>query len=206
MAVSVVADAHVMLEPPAAFEDGTVNYLSLPAITIGLRHLEHIGIDTIHTRVNCLTGWLIERLDATRHRTGMPVAVIHGLRDLERRGATIAINLLDTDGRMVDERIMEKRAMQHHLSVRIGCLCNPGAGEAALRVTRDTVKRAFDGELNVTTYDDYLRVLDLPTMGSMRISLGVASNFLDVHRFLRFIDTFIDDQPEALDLPPRSHC
>jgi molybdenum cofactor sulfurtransferase len=206
MAVSVVADSHVMLEPPAAFEDGTVNYLSLPAITIGLRHLEHIGIDTIHTRVNCLIGWLIERLDTARHRTGIPVAVIHGLRDLERRGATIAINLLDTDGRMVDERIIEKRAMQHHLSVRIGCFCNPGAGEAAFRVTRDTVKRAFDGDLDVTTYDDYARVLDLPTMGSMRVSLGVASNFVDVHRFLRFIDSFIDDRPKADDLPPRSHC
>jgi selenocysteine lyase/cysteine desulfurase len=197
---------YVLLEPPAAFEDGTVNYLSLPAITIGLRHLERIGIDMIHTRVTCLMGWLIERLDAARHRTGMPVAVIHGLRDVQRRGATIAINLLDTDGCMVDERIIEQRAMQHHLSVRIGCFCNPGAGEAAFHVTRDTVKRAFDGEHDVTTYDDYARVLDLPTMGSMRVSLGVASNFLDVHRFLRFIDTFVDDRPEAMDLPPRSHC
>jgi selenocysteine lyase/cysteine desulfurase len=206
MAVSVVADSHVMLEPPAAFEDGTVNYLSLPAITIGLRHLEYIDIETIHTRVTCLTGWLIERLDATRHRNGMPVAVIYGSRDLDRRGATIAINLLDPDGRMVDERIIEQRALQHHLSLRIGCFCNPGAGEAAFHVTRDTVKRAFDGEQVVTTYDDYVRVLDLPTMGSMRVSLGVASNFLDVHRFLRFIDTFVDDRREAIDLPPRSHC
>jgi selenocysteine lyase/cysteine desulfurase len=206
MAVSVVGDAYVLLEPPAAFEDGTVNYLSLPAITIGLRHLERLGIDTIHTRVTCLIGWLIERLEVARHRPGMPVAVIHGLRDVQRRGATLAINLLDTDGQMVDERIIEQRAMQHHLSVRIGCFCNPGAGEAAFHVTRDTVKRAFDGEHDVATYDDYARVLDLPTMGSMRVSLGVASNFLDVHRFLRFVDTFVDDRPEAMDLPPRSHC
>jgi selenocysteine lyase/cysteine desulfurase len=206
MAVSVVADAHVMLEPPAAFEDGTVNYLSLPAITIGLRHLERIGVDAIHTRVNCLIGWVIERLDAARHHNGMPVAVVHGLRDPDRRGATIALNLLDPDGRMVDERLIEQRAMQHRLSVRIGCFCNPGAGEAAFHVTRDTVQRAFDGEQDVTTYDDYVQVLELPTMGSMRVSLGVASNFLDVHRFLRFIDTFIDDQPEISDLPPRSHC
>src|SRR5262249_508677 len=94
MAVSVVADPHVMLEPPAAFEDGTVNYLGLPAITIGLRHLERIGVDTIHTRVTCLIGWLIERLDATRHHNGTQVAMIYGSRDLTRRGATIAINLL----------------------------------------------------------------------------------------------------------------
>ncbi len=206
LAVSVVGDSYKMLEAPAAFEDGTVNYLSLPAITIGLRHLQRIGIDTIHTRVNCLSGWLLERLEEAHHSTGMPVAVIHGPRDLDLRGATIALNLLDPDGRMVDERIIEKRALQHNLSVRIGCFCNPGAGETAFRVTRDRVELAYEGEHAAMSFDDYVRALGLPTAGSMRISLGIASNFLDVHRFLRFVDSFIDDRPVAGDLPPRSHC
>jgi len=35
----------------AHFEDGTVNYLSLPAVEIGLRFLDRIGIETIHARV-----------------------------------------------------------------------------------------------------------------------------------------------------------
>ena len=39
-------------------EDGTLNYLSIPAVEIGLRHLERFGIDTIQTRVQCLTDWL----------------------------------------------------------------------------------------------------------------------------------------------------
>ena len=38
----------------AHFEDGTVNYLNLPAVEIGLRFLDRIGIDTIHARVNAL--------------------------------------------------------------------------------------------------------------------------------------------------------
>lgn len=42
------------------FEDGTINYLMLPAAEIGLRYLEAIGIETIHERVRCLTGWLSE--------------------------------------------------------------------------------------------------------------------------------------------------
>ena len=43
----------------AGFEDGTINYLMLPAVEIGLRYLEAIGIETIHERVSCLTGWLL---------------------------------------------------------------------------------------------------------------------------------------------------
>ena len=51
-----------MLSPgEAGFEDGTLNYLSIPAVEIGLRHLERIGIETIQTRVQCLTGWLLQR-------------------------------------------------------------------------------------------------------------------------------------------------
>ena len=37
----------VPLSGHALFEDGTVNYLGIPAIEIGLRHIERIGIDTI---------------------------------------------------------------------------------------------------------------------------------------------------------------
>ena len=57
---SVVAFDHYLTPGPAGFEDGTVNYLSLPAVQIGLKFIESIGIDLIHTRVMCLTGWLIE--------------------------------------------------------------------------------------------------------------------------------------------------
>ena len=57
-----MGDGHYLTPGPAGFEDGTVNYLSLPAVEIGLKLIESIGIDTIHTRVMCLTGWLIDQL------------------------------------------------------------------------------------------------------------------------------------------------
>jgi len=38
----------------AHFEDGTLNFLNLPAVEIGARFLERIGIETIHTRVEQL--------------------------------------------------------------------------------------------------------------------------------------------------------
>ena len=59
---SVQGDRFYLAEGASAFEDGTPNYLALPAVEFGLEYLSQIGIDTIHTRVRCLTGWLIERL------------------------------------------------------------------------------------------------------------------------------------------------
>jgi molybdenum cofactor sulfurtransferase len=53
---------HVLSEGEAGFEDGTLNYLSIPAVETGLRHLQRVGIETIQTRVQCLTGWLITQL------------------------------------------------------------------------------------------------------------------------------------------------
>ena len=54
----------------AQFEDGTVNFLNLPAVEIGLRLLDRIGIETIHGRVELLAAQLLETLE----RSGMPTA------------------------------------------------------------------------------------------------------------------------------------
>ena len=72
-AVSVQGDWHTPAEGEAAFEDGTVNYLALPAVELGLDYLEEIGIDTIHTRARCLTAWLLDELAGLRHAGAGPV-------------------------------------------------------------------------------------------------------------------------------------
>ena len=59
---SVQGDKHYPAEGEAAFEDGTPNYLALPAVEMGLEYINSIGLDIIHERVSCLTGWLIDRL------------------------------------------------------------------------------------------------------------------------------------------------
>ena len=42
---SVQGDKHYLAEGESAFEDGTLDYLSLPAVEIGLEHIASIGID-----------------------------------------------------------------------------------------------------------------------------------------------------------------
>ena len=189
---------------PAHFEDGTLNFLNLPAVEIGLRYLERVGIDAIHAHVQELARSLLELLDDNRHTNGAPAAVIYGPRDGDRRGATIAFNLLHPDGRVVDERFVDRIARAQNISLRTGCFCNPGAGEIAFTISRDTLLGGEFGE--GMTLDDYVELIGLPSGGAIRASLGLASNRADIDRFAEFVRGFVDLDTVPDDLPPRSGC
>ena len=188
----------------AHFEDGTVNYLNLPAVEIGLRLLDRIGLETIHTRVNALGDWLLGALDSLRHTDGSPAAAIYGPRTWQRRGATIAFNFLHPDGSVVDERYVDRVAGRHNISLRTGCFCNPGAGEVAFTISRETLVGGEFGE--GMTLDDYVRAIGLPSGGAIRASLGLVSSLADLRRFHQFATEFIDLRSVPDDLPPRNTC
>ena len=188
----------------AHFEDGTLNYLNLPAVEIGLRLLDRVGLDTIHTRVSALGAWLLDALGTLEHSDGSPAATIYGPRSWPGRGATIAFNFMHPDGRVVDERYVDRVARRHGISLRTGCFCNPGAGEVAFTISRETLLGGEFGEGMIL--DDYVRELGLPSGGAIRASLGLASNFSDVYRFARFADAFRDLSRVPDDLPPRTVC
>jgi selenocysteine lyase/cysteine desulfurase len=188
----------------AQFEDGTVDFLSLPAVEIGLRLLERIGIDAVHAHVEELGRVLLDTLASLRHSSGAPAATIYGPRSFERRGATIAFNFLHPDGRVVDERYVDRIARRHSISLRTGCFCNPGAGEVAFTISRETL---VGGEFGAaTTLDDYVRAIGLPSGGAVRASLGVATNRADVERFAAFAREFVDLETVPADLPERTGC
>ena len=94
VAANVQGEMVVPLSGHALFEDGTVNYLGIPAVEIGLRHLERIGIDTISRRVEALGTWLLAALQRLRHSDGSPATRVYGPTTWERRGGTIAFNFL----------------------------------------------------------------------------------------------------------------
>src|SRR5262245_39407778 len=121
---------HYLTPGPAGFEDGTLNYLSLPAVSIGLDYINSIGLDVIHTRVKCLTGWLLDQLSAIRHSNGSPVVRVYGPTDLRARGGTIQTNFFDRNGVRIDCYDAERMASAERISLRGGCHCNPGAREA----------------------------------------------------------------------------
>jgi molybdenum cofactor sulfurtransferase len=189
---------------PAQFEDGTVDFLNLPAVEIGLRFLERVGLERIHEHVRALTGELLEHLSTLRHANGAPTAIVYGPYGLEQRGATVAFNFLHPDGRVVDERYVDRLARRHGISLRTGCFCNPGAGEIAFTISPETLVGGEFGE--GMTLDDYVRAIGLPSGGAVRASLGLPSNHADVERFAALARELVDLADVPDDLPPRTGC
>jgi selenocysteine lyase/cysteine desulfurase len=188
---SVVAFDHYLTPGPTGFEDGTVNYLSLPAVEIGFQYLQSIGIDTIHTRVMCLTGWLIEALLALHHSNGQPLVRMYGPANTYMRGGTVQVNFFDPEGRMHSCYDLEQEANEVHISLRAGCHCNPGAREVALGFTREDLEVCFQDKERMT-FEQFLHVIDGKTTGALRASIGLATNFADVYKYVQFAKSFID--------------
>lgn len=192
--VSVKAGRHFLEDGEAGFEDGTVNYLMIPAVEIGLRHIDRIGIETIGERVRCLTGWLLDTVTQLRHSNGQPMVEIHGPENLEMRGGTISLTVYDAEGRPFSGQVLEKLAGDAKISIRTGCFCNPGAGESAFNLPKSLMQSLFERgsgihfiELVQIIYD--ARGVDV---SAVRVSLGMVSNFADVYRFMSFLLGFRD--------------
>jgi selenocysteine lyase/cysteine desulfurase len=197
---SVGGVRHLLSPGEAGFEDGTLNFLSIAAVEIGLRHLEAIGIDVIQTRVRCLTDWLLNELVEMRHSNGRPMVRIYGPLTTTMRGAIVTMNLYDPVGHLLDYRRVEELAGEQQISLRIGCFCNPGAGEAAEGITDEDVNAALEIHRDLTLP----RFLEIVTdrggksAGAIRVSFGLASNFADADRFVQFVKSLRDQSRLAI--------
>jgi selenocysteine lyase/cysteine desulfurase len=178
----------------AAFEDGTLNYLSIPAVEIGLRHLQTIGIEKIAERVRCLTGWLLDELLALRHTNGRAMVRIYGPVNMQARGGTVTLNLYDPEGRLLDYRRVEELAGTQGISLRTGCFCNPGAGEIAEGLTEEDMRAGFTlgADINLLSFVRMMQERGHKSAGSIRASFGLVTNFSDIFRFYNFLAGFRD--------------
>ena len=191
---SVGGRRHILSPGEAGFEDGTLNYFSIAAVEIGLRHLAAAGIGTVQTRVDCLTRWLLERLVAMRHSNGRPMVRIYGPLTTTMRGGIVTMNFYDPEGHLLDYRRVEELAGQKGISLRTGCFCNPGPGETAEGITDEDVATA------IARHPDLTLPLFLQTIaheggksaGAIRVSFGIASNFADASRFVEFAASLRD--------------
>ncbi len=187
---SVQGDKYYLAEAPAAFEDGTLDYLNIPAVEIGLKHIQSIGYETIHERVRALTGWLLDNLSEMKHSTGVPLVRVYGPLTTVERGGAVTANFFDKDGGPIDHRSIEQEANQHNISLRTGCFCNPGAGEIALGISKPELAACFTqpGHGQRLSLDDFRLCIDGKASGAVRVSVGLVSNFEDVQVFLKFAE------------------
>lgn len=185
---SVQGDKYYMANGASAFEDGTIDYLNIPAVEIGLKHIESIGYDVIHERVRALTGWLLANLTSMKHSNGMRLVHVYGPTTIDERGGAVSVNFYDPNNNALDHRFIEQQANEANISLRTGCFCNPGAGEVALEISRLELDVCFTqpGHEDRLTVDDFRSCIDGKSTGAVRISVGMVSNFNDIQGFLAF--------------------
>jgi selenocysteine lyase/cysteine desulfurase len=93
---------------------------------------------------------------------------------------------------------VEALANRLNISLRTGCFCNPGTGEIVHNLTRNEMAQAF-GRAEPMSFDyffDWARSEYGRNPSTIRISVGIATNFADIYRFMNFLASFID-KPEA---------
>jgi selenocysteine lyase/cysteine desulfurase len=185
---SVQGDKYYMAEGASAFEDGTIDYLNIPAVEIGLKHIESIGYDVIHERVCSLAGWLLDNLTSMKHANGTPLVRVYGPTTTQSRGGAVTVNFYNKEDQAIDHRFIEEKANEANISLRTGCFCNPGAGEVALGISRVDLDVCFTspGHEDRLSVDDFRLCIDGRSSGAVRVSVGMVTNFNDVQAFLAF--------------------
>ena len=101
----------------------------------------------------------------------------------------------DPQGVLIDHRRIDDLAGRAKISLRTGCFCNPGAGEMAHGLTEEDMAMAFQDSERMT-FEQFLSALedrDGKSAGAVRISMGLASNFADVYKFMDFARSLIDE-------------
>ncbi|KAF7289235.1 Cysteine desulfurase [Mycena indigotica] len=171
------------------FEDGTINYLQLPAITNGLRFLSAY-LPFLPLRLSCLVHYLVWHLTRLRHESvDAPVAQIlsatpsrklSSVGEQAETGALISLVFLSPTGKMEPLSFIEHAATSVNISLRTGCMCNPG-GAAALLGYEVAMQKLSPG----ATLADLTCTIG-HELGVVRISLGLASNFQDIWNVIQF--------------------
>jgi selenocysteine lyase/cysteine desulfurase len=119
---------------------------------------------------------------------------------MDNRGGTISFNLDDPDGNRFDFRKIEALAYLEQISLRTGCFCNPGTGEIVHNLTQDEMAIVF-GQSTWVSYNDFFDWASNEhnlNPSTIRISVGIASNFEDVYRFIMFLQKFVDQPNTAI--------
>jgi len=183
-------DGYFLKKDHEKFENGTINYLDIPAIANGLDFITSVGIENIHRRVKDLSSFILTQLPKLEHYNGMPLLKIYGPQHAENRGGTFLLNFFDINGRQYPFQYIEQEACSEMLSFRTGCFCNPGIDELNNGLSSEELKKYFTSREH-GDYDDFINY-SKKLRGAVRISIGIATIRADIEKFIRFSEKFID--------------
>ena len=198
--VSIISNNHFLADNFERFENGTVNYQNIPAITDGLNFINSIQIETVSSRIKELCGLLMRYLSELKHDNGLPLIKIYGPKGIENRGGNILFNFFDIYGQQYPYQSIEKKANENLICLRTGCFCNPGIDEINNSIEQDDLSSYFANRKKADYWDMVYFLGKL--RGAIRISVGIPTTTRDIDRFINFTKMFINKIVPSNELPP----
>ncbi|HTE39553.1 MAG TPA: aminotransferase class V-fold PLP-dependent enzyme [Steroidobacteraceae bacterium] len=189
--VSIEHDRHQLRAGHSAFEDGTPNFLNLGAIEAGFDFVSNIDRSALALRLDRLTAQFIKRARTLIRSDGTPLVRLYGPASMDGRGATVAFNLLQSDGSTIAYQSVETRSREMGVAVRGGCFCNPGAAESAFNFRQLDLAHSLDALKDGFTPDRLrTRLGHGATVGAIRLSIGLPTIEADIDRALQVVESF----------------
>lgn len=189
-AVSVNTQDHFLADTHERFEDGTVNYLDIPAIKIGLEYIESIGMKRISERVHAIIKTFAHALESLCHSNGSAMVKIFGPEDYTKRGGNMIMTFYDVEGNLFPFNVIERKASEDNISIRTGCFCNPGVDEINNCISTEEIAKYFTSRDQGNYYDMISFIGKM--RGAVRVSVGFITNQDDIDKFIAFVGTFRD--------------
>lgn len=186
----VKSPSHYLIENHERYENGTINYLDIPALSIGLDFIESIGKERIKERVGSITQFMCTSLRALQHSNGQPLVNMFGPGDRSETGSTLIMTFNRPDGTVIPFDVIEKMTNARNISIRSGCFCNPGLDEINNCLTTEELSEYFTSR-NRGDYYDMISVIQ-KMRGAIRVSFGIATVQRDLDAFLDFAKSLID--------------
>jgi molybdenum cofactor sulfurtransferase len=191
VALSAINYSSYFLKPDhEKFENGTVNYLDIPAVTHGLNFITAAGIDNINSRIKDLSFLLLTNLQKLQHDNGLSLIKIYGPAHTQNRGGTFLFNFFDNSRQPFPLQYIEQLANENKIALRTGCFCNPGIDELNNCISAEELEKYFTTRA-YGDYDDMIQFMG-KMRGAVRISIGLATTTIDIAKFIRFAKTLLN--------------
>jgi len=147
-------------------------------------------MENINQRIKDLSLIILSDFKQLIHNNGLPLIILYGPKDVEKRGGTFLVNFLDEDGQPFPLHEIIQRANDELISLRTGCFCNPGIDELNHGLSADELRKYFNGR-DHGDYEDMTRFLNR-MRGAVRISVGIPTTEHDLEKFKTFAKSFLN--------------
>ena len=181
---------HFLNDNHERFENGTLNYLDIPALKIGLDYIDSIGMMRLNERVASLMEYLCMNLRDLRHSNGVKQLHIFGHPARKNTGGTMIMSFINSDGSKIEFEVVDEFANESKISLRSGCFCNPGLDETTNCIGTEEIATYFKNR-DPNEYVDIIEQLKR-MRGATRISVGIATVKSDLDAFVSFVKSFKD--------------